>query len=237
MNRLNHLTECFLSRHRSDVLPESHVLAACCALHAATGNPDCLAFAAETADRALAQGDISNLGSALLTLLDATGREAYADAMHQHFAQPHAEMPAHTLPLYAAYEMRFHKMARIADVSARYAKLAAKPKTLEETGWYAVSLLDSIAEVNEQLYEHYRLLVDLFRQAVAELLSLGQRDDTVSALLSFALMKGARMGVLNAEKYLPMGKRLFDRLPESTEAAYLLAATEAYHDAAKEETP
>ncbi len=233
MDHLKQLTERFLSLHRGGERPEAGVLSACCALHAATGHPDCLAFAAGAMDRALSSGDTSLPGIQLVYLLDATGREAYADALHQLLENPPAEMPPHALPLYAAYEMRFHNMARIADVSARYARLASEERTPVETGWYALSLLDSIAVVNEQLYEHYRLLVDLFRKAVAALIPC--HDGAASALLSCALMKGARMGVLNPEKYLSMGQKLFSALPQSADAAYLLAAAENLYHAAKEE--
>lgn len=164
-------------------------------------------------------------------------------------------------PFYMAYETRFHKLADVADITRQFANVRkylfneekqlyyhacdtarVQPWADRETGcsrnfwlrsmgWYLMSLIDCIDCCSEMLYEHYRLLIDLFREAVRGILRWQDRETGLfwqvidrgdhpgnyletsgSAMVAYALIKGVRLGVLNEEKYLPIGRRVYESL-------------------------
>ncbi len=227
--------------------------------------------------------DSINSGKALFFGLDQTGEERYEKAIEFHMQRlrehPRCAMCGNfwhkTLypeqiwldglymaqPFYMAYEMRFDKMANVADIASQYANVRKylfcdekqlyyhacdtarqQPWANKETGcspnfwlrsmgWYVMSLIDCIDLLSEQLYEHYRLLIDLFREAIAgmiqyrdeatglyyQVIDHGHNPDNYletsgSAMMAYALLKGVRLGVLDAEKYLPMGKQCMESL-------------------------
>ena len=167
-------------------------------------------------------------------------------------------------PFYAEYEARFDKNANLADIVAQFRTVRAhlfneekglnyhgwdeslqqpwcdkvtglSPNFwLRSTGWYLMALVDCIELVDEQLYEHYRALVDIFRESVTGILRWQDEksglfyqvidradvegnylETSGTAMIACAIMKGARLGVLNAEKYLPIGRDIFERLTEA----------------------
>ncbi len=101
---------------------------------------------------------------------------------------------------------------------------------LRSTGWYLMALVDTIDQCPEQLYEHWRALVDIFRESIAGVLRYQQPDglflqvidhpeaegnyteSSGSSMIAYAVMKGVRLGILDPEKYLPIGKRVFEQL-------------------------
>jgi len=164
-------------------------------------------------------------------------------------------------PFYMAYENRFDKMANVADITHQYENVRQflfdeekqlyyhacdtakkQPWANKETGcspnfwlrsmgWYVMSLIDCIDQCSEMLYEHYRLLIDLFQEAIRGMLRY--RDEATglywqvidhgenpenyletsgSAMMAYALLKGVRLNVLNEEKYLPLGKQAYESL-------------------------
>ncbi|MBE5815885.1 MAG: glycosyl hydrolase family 88 [Clostridiales bacterium] len=166
-------------------------------------------------------------------------------------------------PFYMLYETRYNKLANAADITGQYANVRkylfneekqlyyhacdtarVQPWADKETGcsrnfwlrsmgWYVMSLIDCIDHCSEMLYEHYRMLIDLFREAVRGLLRYQDADTGLfwqvidhgghpdnyletsgSAMVAYAIMKGVRLHVLNEEKYLPIGKRIFEALAE-----------------------
>ncbi len=166
-------------------------------------------------------------------------------------------------PFYMAYEMKFGGMEKVADVVRQFKNVReylwngekglnhhaydesrkmfwADPKTgrsanfwLRSTGWYLMGLVDTIGLCREELYEHYRALVDIFRESIAGVLRYQSEDGLFyqvidhpeaegnytetsgSAMIAYALMKGVRLGLLDPEKYLPIGKRVFEALVET----------------------
>lgn len=104
---------------------------------------------------------------------------------------------------------------------------------LRAMGWYLMALIDCIALSREELFEHYKTLVDLFRESIRGLMRWQDKDSGLfyqvinrgdvqdnyletsgSAMAAYALLKGVRLGVLNEEKYLPEGLRVFESLVE-----------------------
>ncbi len=164
-------------------------------------------------------------------------------------------------PFYMAYETRFDKMANVADITSQFANVRkylycqekqlyyhacdtarVQPWANKETGcsanfwlrsmgWYVMSLIDCIDLCSEMLYEHYRLLIDLFREAITGMLRYrdeatglywqvidhGSHPDNYletsgSAMMAYALLKGVRLGILHEDKYLPLGKQAYESL-------------------------
>ena len=166
-------------------------------------------------------------------------------------------------PFYMEYEARFDGMAHVQDIINQFrnvrrylydeekglnyhawdeAKIQpwCNKKTgrspnfwLRSTGWYLMALIDCIGLCPEMLYEHYRALVDLFRESLRGVLPYQAEDGLFcqvidhpdaegnytetsgSAMIAYALLKGVRLGVLNPEKYLPIGKRVFEALADT----------------------
>jgi len=164
-------------------------------------------------------------------------------------------------PFYMAYEMQMDKMAKVSDITSQFKNVRkwlyneekglnyhaydeAKIQPwcdketglspnfwLRSTGWYLMALVDCIELCREELYEHYRALVDIFRESIRGVLQYQDADSGLfyqvidradvegnyletsgSAMIAYALMKGVRLGVLNPEKYLSLGKKAFEGL-------------------------
>lgn len=164
-------------------------------------------------------------------------------------------------PFYMQYEMQFGRMSNVSDIAQQFGNVRrwlydeekglnyhaydeakvqfwadketglSKNFWLRSTGWYLMALIDCIDLCSEQLYEHYRAMVDIFRESMRGLLrwqdeetglfyQVIDRADVTdnyletsgSAMAAYALLKGVRLGVLDAEKYLPAAKRVFEAL-------------------------
>ncbi|MBQ3157647.1 MAG: glycoside hydrolase family 88 protein [Clostridia bacterium] len=166
-------------------------------------------------------------------------------------------------PLYMAYEMRFGGMEKTADIVRQFTNVRRmlwnkdkglnyhacdESKTmfwadretgcsanfwLRSTGWYLMALADTIGLCREELYEHYRALVDIFRESLRGVLQYQAKDGLFyqvidhpeavgnytetsgSAMVAYALLKGVRLGILDPEKYLPIGKRVFEAIVDT----------------------
>ncbi len=164
-------------------------------------------------------------------------------------------------PFYAEYETRFGGKAHIGDIVSQFkavrAHLYVEEKGLyvhgwdesrrqfwcdkesgrsaecwlRAMGWYLMALIDCIERIDEQLYEHRRALMDLFKEAVAGILPYADRESGLfrqvvdkkdldgnytetsgTAMTAYAVLKGVRLKVLSAEKALPFGQRAFEGL-------------------------
>ena len=103
-----------------------------------------------------------------------------------------------------------------------------EPFTLSSVGQLLMALADCVEKMDMQLYEHYRALVDLFREAVFGLLPYAGKETGLfsaaithqssenaaagNAMVIGALLKGIRLGLLDEEKYLPSVRRAFELL-------------------------
>ena len=107
-------------------------------------------------------------------------------------------------PMHAEYDVRFggRKDAR---------QIAALCKTARERladvtdGFYMMALIDTLEKMDDQLYEHYRVLADLLLEAAQQALH------TQDVRCQYALMKGVRLGLLDPEKYLPAARAAFEK--------------------------
>lgn len=103
---------------------------------------------------------------------------------------------------------------------------------LRSMGWYLMAMIDCMALLGrDRLFEHYKALEDSFRESVRGILRYQDKETGLfyqvidhaeaagnyletsgSAMVAYALMKGVRLGALNEEKYLPLGRRVFESL-------------------------
>lgn len=94
---------------------------------------------------------------------------------------------------------------------------------LRHTGSILMSMADTIEQMDIQLYEHYRVLADLFLEAVRGLIPYRNKtelfardiinpdsepDADGNRMAAYALFKGVRLGLLDEEKYLPIAQDL-----------------------------
>ncbi|MCL2086552.1 MAG: glycoside hydrolase family 88 protein [Oscillospiraceae bacterium] len=166
-------------------------------------------------------------------------------------------------PFYAEYETRYNNKENYADIAKQFQNvkmLMRDSKTglyyhgydearkmfwadkqtglspnfwLRSIGWFFMALVDTIDAISEQVYEHRRVLIDIFRELADAILA--QQDSKTklfyqvidhpnaegnytetsgSSMVAYALMKGVRLGVLNREKYLDKGVEVFDGIVE-----------------------
>lgn len=164
-------------------------------------------------------------------------------------------------PFRVAYDMRFGGKQQAADVAKQFKNVRkylydadkglyyhacdvakVQPWANQETGcspnfwlrsmgWYLMALVDCLELMDDQLYEHWRALRDLFVEAAAGIVrwrdartglyyQVIDRADVPgnyletsgSAMVLYALMKGVRLGVLDGEAYLKAAREGFENL-------------------------
>ncbi len=180
-----------------------------------------------------------------LTSLPRTVSGLFCDPQNQARAVSLQDLYA-ILPFYMAYEKQYNHFGNLSDISDLFSRARKQvfPHTeeaapdrasseknslgtdLSGTGWYLLTLIDCIDLCDEQLYEHYRLMIDLFREAVHSVIrsqnqetgsffstaddgSCGRQERFATLMIVSALLKAVRLGVLN-EKYVKHGIAAFD---------------------------
>ena len=102
---------------------------------------------------------------------------------------------------------------------------------LRSMGWYLLALIDTMDNMSKEIYEGYRSLQDIFQTAIHGILQYQDPESKLfyqvidrsdvegnylessgSAMVAYAILKGCRLGALLPEKYLPIGKEIFENL-------------------------
>ncbi len=105
---------------------------------------------------------------------------------------------------------------------------------LRSMGWYLMALIDVMDEMEESIFEHYKTLEDLFREAIKGILKYqdpksklfyqvidradikdNYLETSGSAMIGYSILKACRKGVLLKEKYQEMGEAIVDSLTEN----------------------
>lgn len=117
---------------------------------------------------------------------------------------------------------------------------------LRGMGWYLMALIDTMSSIDQAIYEYYRDLQDLFKEAVVAVMKYQDKETGMfyqvidkageqgnyietsgSAMIAYAILKACRMKVLLAEKYEENALRILDGIAEfkieDTEGRYELA--------------
>lgn len=104
---------------------------------------------------------------------------------------------------------------------------------LRSMGWYLMALIDTMDEISEEIFEQYKLLEGLFKEAIGGILKYQDKETKLfyqiidrpdvkdnyletsgTAMIAYAIMKACRMEALLAEKYQDIGKGMFEALLE-----------------------
>lgn len=102
---------------------------------------------------------------------------------------------------------------------------------LRSMGWYLMALVDVMSEMDEAIFEQYKVLEDLLREAVTGILRYQDPENKLfyqvidradvkenyletsgSAMVGYAILKGCRMGALLKDKYQAQGEAIVDSL-------------------------
>lgn len=98
-------------------------------------------------------------------------------------------------------------------------------------GWYLMALIDCMDVISKEIFEHYKTLEGLFKEAIHGILKYQDQQTKLfyqiidkpelegnyletsgSSMVAYAILKGCRLGVLQKEKYLPKGLEILDRI-------------------------
>jgi len=166
-------------------------------------------------------------------------------------------------PFYMAYNTKFGKKDRYEDICGQYQvvqeKMFDKEKGLyyhgydasrsifwadKETGcsanfwlraigWFLVSVVDTMEEMDAKVYDHYRQLADIYKQGIAGILRYRDRksglfyqvvdhpevegnylETSGSSMVAASILKACRSKVLLAEKYQQIGEDILEAVIE-----------------------
>lgn len=100
---------------------------------------------------------------------------------------------------------------------------------LKKAGLYLMSLIDTMSVMSQEIFEHYKCFEGLYKKALKAVLACydeekgmlpGKLDAPVSAenpldmtgsfMLAYAVLKGCRMKAILSEKYLGIGKAIYE---------------------------
>lgn len=104
---------------------------------------------------------------------------------------------------------------------------------LRSVGWYLMAIIDTMDEMSKEIFEHYKRLEELFKEAVKGILQYQDKESKLfyqvidkaeidgnyletsgSAMIAYAIMKACRMKVLQKEKYQFIGEEIVTQLAE-----------------------
>lgn len=149
-------------------------------------------------------------------------REAILRVKAQLDAQPEAaDAPLsalyETLPFRMTYEMKLNRMEKVGATAAMFrsahqrlwnGKAGLHGDSLREEAWFLLALTDAIDVCADQLYEHWRAMVDIYRETLRGVLPvLADADAKTQTLLLYALLTGVEMGLIDPERYLPVARK------------------------------
>ncbi|WP_310602931.1 glycoside hydrolase family 88/105 protein [Anaerosporobacter sp.] len=145
------------------------------------------------------------------------------------------------LPFYMAYETTFNKKENYNDIIKQFTNVRKyifddkkqlyyhafdESKTIQgafrlrSMGWYLMSLVDTMDVMSIEIFEAYKTLESLFKEAVKGILQYQDETDKMfyqvvdrsdlecndtetsgTSMIAYAILKGCRLGILSEEKY------------------------------------
>ena len=122
-------------------------------------------------------------------------------------------------PFYMEYETVYDKNEKYNDIIGQFENvqkmICGEGETqIRSMAQYMAALVDTMDNMSIQIYEQYRKLQDMFKQALTGI--LGRRDDDMdvfgSAMTGYCILKACRMGILLREKYVDKGMEIVEKL-------------------------
>lgn len=102
---------------------------------------------------------------------------------------------------------------------------------LRSMGWYLMALIDTMDAMSEEVFDQYKLLEGLFKEAIRGILAYQDEETKLfyqvidrgdikenyietsgSAMIAYAILKGCYMEALSREKYGVIGEQIFNAL-------------------------
>ena len=102
---------------------------------------------------------------------------------------------------------------------------------IRSMGWYLMAIIDTIDQMSKEASEGYQYLVDLLNEAIEGILQYQDEktkmfyqvidradvpnnylETSGTSMVAYAVMKGARLGALETQKYGKIGKEIFESL-------------------------
>lgn len=199
----------------------------CIGLHRRTADDAARQYVIDWADSLIGAGACTPAcGKALFFALETTGEAKYREAAEGVMAalgrEPSevidsAETLYRVMPFRMAYEMKLGGMEKVGLVAAKYraayaslwnARTVCFGGDLRGTAFALLALVDAIDICSDQLYEHWRALVDMYREVLrAALTADSAPEGETAAMLVWALLAGVRMNLIDPERYLPVAAR------------------------------
>lgn len=165
-------------------------------------------------------------GKALFFALEETGGEEYRAAIEGVMAKlgrdpvkpiESAAMLYEELPFRMAYEMRLGGMEKVGLAAGKFrqahqdlwnAESGLFGGDLRSTAYALLALTDAIEACADQLYEHWRAMVDIYREVLKAALNAdAPTEGETAAMLVWALLEGVRMNLIDPERYLPIARK------------------------------
>ncbi|WP_346919531.1 hypothetical protein [Lacrimispora sp.] len=129
--------------------------------------------------------------------LDQTGHEKYRHKIEDVMKTP--EWTLELMPFITAYDTRYKRKEHYNDIVVTFRKKG------KFTGKDMVLLIDTIAQMSEEIYEYYRELRDLFKVIVKEKMKdLPHSSEMIE--IGYSILKACNIGVLQKEKYGNFGE-------------------------------
>lgn len=225
----------YIDTHRPEgcwSLQADWTVRACQRMYAQAGDAACRAHVIAWADSLIAADACQpECAKALFFALQETGEEKYRDAIGAVMAKlgrtPNAAvLPAETLyaelPFRMAYEMGLGGMEKVGLCAVKFrqsfAALWDSTCGLVSGGPFQsamtlLALVDCIDLCSDQLYEHWRAMVDVYRQVLRGLMAAQRPENPeTEGLLLTSLLAGVRMNLIDPERYLPFADRRIAQL-------------------------
>lgn len=122
-------------------------------------------------------------------------------------------------PFYVAYQTMYKKKEHYPDMTVWIKQYDEDEQPV--SGDYLMMLADSLLLIDDMLYEHYRAVLDIYRNCVHRCIQQNEMyigDTSEAQKLAYAIAAGCRRGYIHAEKYMSIARKL-ERQAEGTKSS------------------
>lgn len=144
-------------------------------------------------------------------------------------------------PFYMEYETVYGKKENYNDIIGQFENAqkiicGEEERSLRSTAQYLAALADTMDNMSIQIYEQYRKLQDMFKEALKAVLEKQDAESGLfrkkaddgadngidvfgSAVIGYCILKACRMGILLKEKYVETAMEIVERLTAAVKAS------------------
>ena len=122
-----------------------------------------------------------------------------------------------TMSAFAAYDAKQQASLEAGRVAATFQRARKKlGKDRAHDGMYMAALADTLECMEKQIYEHYRAVADLLLEAAQAWLKSEEKSDPLALC---GVLKCIRLGLLDAERYMPAARQAAGGLDPEADGA------------------